>query len=571
MIHQLTASDPRFNSLEFLPGLNVLVTDKTTTSSDTDTRNGAGKTSLAHLLHFLLGANVSEKSIFKAPEITGWKFSLDVDVNGVQTRITRSGADYSKIEVASLHESGGSGRVFKPTDWCDHLGTSWFGLDGAFRLPTSRSLLSYAIRLVESGAFASPFRNHYQQLPGDYQTSVSFLLGLDWRLPLLWQEVRDQEKQARSLKKALNAEGAQRTVGTVAQLRTEVAIAEERVRHTSESLNSFRLVESFDHIQARADQLAAEIASLRDVSASERRLLKELEATSEQETPPSASDLEAMYEAVGVQLEGLVQRSFEAVREFHNSVVRNRRIHLGKEIERVRARLSDFSTQIHALDAERADLLGILRSGGALEELTTLQQVLGREEARAEELRKRYQLALSIESSQSVAKEQRQRLQIQLQDDQRDREDQLLRLIRRFEDITARLYDERVGSLQIGASTNGPTFDVNIEAGRSRGISNMQVFAFDILVSQLLAERGIGCGFLVHDSHIFDGVDERQIAKAFEIGKESAEEWGYQYIVTINSDNLPQLDLSKINIEDHILKVRLTDATYEGRLFGVKF
>ena len=34
-------------------------------------------------------------------------------------------------------------------------------------------------------------------------------------------------------------------------------------------------------------------------------------------------------------------------------------------------------------------------------------------------------------------------------------------------------------------------------------------------------------------------VDERQIAAALRVGAESAQEYGYQYIVTMNSDVLP--------------------------------
>jgi len=87
----------------------------------------------------------------------------------------------------------------------------------------------------------------------------------------------------------------------------------------------------------------------------------------------------------------------------------------------------------------------------------------------------------------------------------------------------------------------------------------------------LCKERGIGPGFLVHDSHIFDGVDERQIAKALEFTAKEVEKLGYQYIITLNSDTLPDNSLHNINLDNYILPVILTDETEEGGLFGFRF
>jgi len=88
----------------------------------------------------------------------------------------------------------------------------------------------------------------------------------------------------------------------------------------------------------------------------------------------------------------------------------------------------------------------------------------------------------------------------------------------------------------------------------------------------LNSRRGIGPGFLVHDSHLFDGVDERQVAKALELGAMHAKEHGYQYIITMNSDAIPGEGFSAdFNIMEYVNKVRLTDAQETGGLFGVRF
>jgi uncharacterized protein YydD (DUF2326 family) len=90
---------------------------------------------------------------------------------------------------------------------------------------------------------------------------------------------------------------------------------------------------------------------------------------------------------------------------------------------------------------------------------------------------------------------------------------------------------------------------------------------------QLIAKsRGVSPGFLIHDSHLFDGMDPRQRGKALKLGAELAQKHGFQYIVTINSDALDDPDVrSQFDPTAYILPTRLTDATDDGGLFGFRF
>ena len=100
----------------------------------------------------------------------------------------------------------------------------------------------------------------------------------------------------------------------------------------------------------------------------------------------------------------------------------------------------------------------------------------------------------------------------------------------------------------------------------------MQIFCFDLMLAELATRRGIGPGFLVHDSHLFDGVDERQVAKALQLGADHAQAIGFQYIVTMNSDALPKDGFREgFDIDTYLLDTRLTDATESGGLFGLRF
>ena len=215
--------------------------------------------------------------------------------------------------------------------------------------------------------------------------------------------------------------------------------------------------------------------------------------------------------------------------------------------------------------------MGILRSGGALEHYGRLQEEAGRAEAEAEGLRQRLTTAERIESTKVELEIERARLLKALQNDLHERQEVISEAILTFEELSNAL-NEKAGSLTVSATPNGPTVDVRIDAQRSKGITNMQIFCFDLTLADLATRRGMGPGFLIHDSHLFDGVDERQVAKALQLGADHAAAVGYQYIVTMNSDALPRDGFRPgFDVDAFVRSTKLTDATETGGLFGLRF
>ena len=87
----------------------------------------------------------------------------------------------------------------------------------------------------------------------------------------------------------------------------------------------------------------------------------------------------------------------------------------------------------------------------------------------------------------------------------------------------------------------------------------------------LAHRKGRGPDFLVHDSHLFDGVDERQVAEALKLAADVAGEEGLQYIVTMNSDDLNKAEQYDDGLVSDVIEPRLTDAYDDGGLFGFHF
>ena len=131
--------------------------------------------------------------------------------------------------------------------------------------------------------------------------------------------------------------------------------------------------------------------------------------------------------------------------------------------------------------------------------------------------------------------------------------------------------NDESGKLTIDPTDNGPKFEFDIPGKKSTGKSKMQIFCFDMTLMKLWAREPKRPDVLVHDSAMFDGVDERQIAKALTIGSKMAKDYGFQYIVTMNSDDMPDMSMyPDFKLENHRIKLNITDSE-TGGLFGLRF
>lgn len=587
MMHLVTSDLSTFKSLALKPGLNVLLADKSAGATDRQTRNGAGKTSLIELIHFVLGADADKSSIFRSAALADWTFELSIDVGATRVTAGRRGAKPSLIRIdgdpstwpvkPALDDVSGS-LEFENEDWKTVLGHVWFGLparreneDRARFEPTFRSLLPYFIRRQSAGGFLDPTRNAEKQPPWNQQVSISYLLGLDWTISQRLQELRSQERMTSELRKAAKGGDLGRLFEKAADLRTKLAVAEARAARLQEQVKSFRVVPEYTSLEREASQLTQQLGSIADDNTVDLELILELRLAFDAEAEPALNDLEALYREAGVVLPDVVTRRYAEVETFHRTIVANRRSHLTGEIDAAQARIAQRDVQKHRCDQRRAEIMAILNAGGALESYNRLAEEAARVEAEIRTLKLRLEAAETLESTKADLNLKRAQIAKALKDDIHDRAEIIREAILTFESLSEDLY-EKAGSLTISDSSNGPVFEVNIDAKRSKGINNMQIFCFDMMLAVLGKKRGRSPGFLVHDSHLFDGVDERQTARALQLGAQRAKEHGFQYLVTMNSDAMPKEGFDEgFRVEDFILPVRLTDATETGGLFGLRF
>jgi len=429
---------------------------------------------------------------------------------------------------------------------------------------------AYFVRRQASGAFMTPEKQATMQGTGDMQMALMFLLGLDWQIARDWQAVRDREKTLEELKKAAGNGAFGSIIGKAADLRTELTIQEARLKKLHAEVETFQVLPEYRELEVESATLTRQLNELANANTIDFSAIRDLESALASEVPPDHEDLQAVYQEAGIVLPGLVKRRYEDVKSFHESVVRNRKDYLSSELEAAKLRIELRDGKKAQLDQRRGEILGILRSHGALEQFLKLQGELGRLESEVESLRQRFEAAGQLEGTKNELEIERNRLTIRLRRDFAEQKDRLAEAIVAFEETSQRLY-ESAGSMTVDETSNGPIFKFPMQGERSKGIKNMQIFCFDMMLMRLCAKRRMGPGFLIHDSHLFDGVDGRQVISALRLGSEIAQELGFQYIVTMNEDDAFKETIEGFDLNDHVLPTRLTDATEDGGLFGIRF
>ena len=565
MIKKISSSLSSFKEIEFHDGLNVLIAKKERGATEQQTRNRAGKSSLIEIIHFLFGARVDKKSLFKTAPLINEYFSLDFDLDGEELEVKRQGKEPAKVI---------SNKANTNAEWLEWLSDNMFALgkfsDFEERKPTFRSLFSYFVRRQHSNAFITPEKQSAMQQAGDYQVALLYLMGLDWTIASDWQKVRDREKTLKELKKAAKAGAFGNLIGKSAELRTRLAVTKSQLNEISNQVKSFKVLPKYRELEQEADQITNALNKLANENTIDLAVIRDLENSMRAEQPPESEHLKEIYAEAGVVLPNIALRKYEEVRSFHESVVKNRHDYLDGELQAAKKRIRNREKEGSILDKRRAEIMTILESHGALEQFSNLQGEQGRLEAEIQSLTERFELAEQIEGTKNELDIERNNLVLRLRRNFSEQETALSEAILAFEEISRSLY-ESAGSMTIEPSNNGPVFEFPMQGERSKGIKNMQIFCFDMMLMRLCHQKNIGTGFLVHDSHLFDGVDGRQIISALKIGAQTAEKLGFQYIVTMNEDDAFKERIKGFDLNDYVLPVSLTDATEDGGLFGCRF
>ena len=588
MIRSIKSNNPKFKTVDFRAGYNVILADRERVDGENDqrqTRNGAGKTMLIEIIHFCLGARVDKESVFKSDHLKDWSFTLTIDIEDMVYQLERSTKDPNKIYIHGnlehlnwdcKHDEKKKQYYIAPINLNRELLYSFFGIEKSNLsikyVPSFRELISYTIRRTTDG-----FRNAFEYYPGqrEYsrQTCNAYFLDLNMGYASAFQELKDKTKGIADYRKAANSGVVGNITLNIGDLNTEVIMRQKEAELLKQQIDSFHVHPQYAEITKLADELTAEIQQYNNTIVIRRQLLSRYEnSVKEEEVEIPVVEIEKIYAEAGILFGDAVKQDLDTVMEFHRTLITNRKEYLHSEIQRLRHEILSLEAKVKELSDKRAANMSVLDAHGALDEYTQMQGRYANARQLYEEAKRQLEAAEYIEDSRSRLKIDNQELLIRSRRDYSERLDAREKAISLFKEATEFLYPE-AGTLTIDLKETGYVFGVDIKSSKSQGVGYMRVFCYDMVLLELGTNKEKFPDFWVHDSTIFDGVDERQIARALVLAKNKSEDVGFQYICMLNSDQIPdgEFDDDFRNAFSDSVVLRLDDETEEGGLLGIRF
>ncbi len=576
MIYGVFANQKSFKSVTFVAGLNVILAEKSDNSTEKDTRNGVGKTTLLNIIHFCLGSD-KVRSNLPIEELVEWAFTIEMDIGINRIRATRYIANPNVILLEGdfigwpIHpEKSENFNEFYVSndDWKKVLGYFLFKSSEVKPLkykPSFRSLISYFIR-AGADAYTDPFKYFRAQKTWDWQVNNAFLLGLNWEQASELQELREKEKSISALQTATKSG----MVASLGELEAERVRLEELIEAEKISLSTYKVLPQYEDIQRQADKFSQELHKLANENIINQKKLERYRESIASENPPSESELENVYREAGLLFSEGLKHSLSEAKEFHRKLIQNRRLFLEVEITQINNSIDKNKDLIKKIIDERASLLEIFKTHGALEELICMQESHSKNQEQLGRVKEKITDLRDLTKKKQDIRLAKVELEKKSERDYEEHRSRWEQFVRAFNDNSKALYDEP-GNLIINVTDNGYKFGINIQRSNSEGIGKMKIFCYDLTLMQIFSQDESCINFLIHDSTIFDGVDSRQRALAFERISILNRQQNIQYICTLNSDMIPLENLrSDFNFEQYI-RLKLSDKDPKDSLLGFKF
>ena len=335
MLISLTADNESFKDINFKPGLNIILAERTKESTKKDSRNGLGKTSMIEIIHYCLGASITQT--LKKEQLENRTFTLTLILNDKKYSVSRNTSDKNTITIIGdcsdwpilPERDAGGNQILSNDDWKRNLGVLMFKLQKEYPdykyAPTFRSCFSYFARLDEYGAFQSPFKQHSSQLEWDIQVNNSFLLELDWTYASKWQILKDRKKILNQLKAEAESGILKEMYGSIGELEAERIRLENDIKEQKEQLINFKIHPQYHKIEFDANSITELIHEHVNQNIADKNLLEHYEKNIKEERDINSNYIDKIYNEAGIIIPELVKRRLEDIKQFHKNIIINRK------------------------------------------------------------------------------------------------------------------------------------------------------------------------------------------------------------------------------------------------------
>lgn len=559
----LTCDQPNFKPLIFNEtGLSIILGDGAKIVGGTT--NGVGKTLSLKLVHHCLGANADSLLAEKVPD---WIFTLHFKIRNDLYKVSRTG-DGKTIwlldKVISLKE-------YKK--WLNEQDI--FNLHNNIPNLTFRALFKRFTRVSKAdceNATSTAEEKDYVAL-----LRTIFLLGIDHQLVLNKHLSKLELDKSNKLINQYKDDPVLLDffrAGTQPKVRLE--FLEKEIPRLKDDIDKFKVADDYRDIELEANRLTALI---RDLAFKQEALIQNINNINNvilEQPDITKSDLLELYKGIELLFKAEALQHFDAVERFHNNLSINRRQRLEEEKLQLNQELEKINAQRLVTENLRDEKVQYLHGKRALDDYVVLTQKLAQLTSERERL---------VEYNEAISNLEKQKLEIKakrLEDDRKATAYVDSNPIQKFDDeftkIANLLYPRVAAGITLTANNgdrNQIRYDItaSIEGDGSDGISDAVILCFDWIVLTLGLNHSMK--MLWHDNRLFADIDPKVRATWLNYISAEAQKRGYQYIISINTENFEAMKeyLSEDDFKAMKSKkiVKLKGDSPSNKLLGIQF
>jgi uncharacterized protein YydD (DUF2326 family) len=566
----LAANKQTFHTVKFnRKGISLIVGKQKdaepSKQSATQTYNGVGKSLLLYLVNYCLGADAKEPF---CQQLADWEFTLTIELNGVDVPVTRRVADPTKVRFGSDEISIDAYR--------ERLQRAAFPAAVGVKFLTFRSLIGLFLRPGET-AYNRYDSIHYSERPVQKLIRSAYLLGLDVELVIRKYDLVEELKQMREMSNRFSKDPIiKEYFQGKKDVNLDIRDLEDQLAQLEQSLTDFKVAENYHEVELQAADIKNQLQKTRNSAVILDSKLHQVDESLTIKPGVTLEMVANLYAEAKVHFTPELIRSLDEVQRFHSDLLTERRKRLKGEKLGFEGQLAKLKAKIDSLSSELDTQLRFLNEHGALGELLSLKD-------RANETRNSLQKLLDFKALTKQFKDRNAQLQVDLatsnlraQTYLNEQQEIIESAAAVFRSITRRLYPDKQSGLTVENDSRESqtcfSIDAKVVDDASHGINKAKIFAYDITLITLRRNHDIR--FLCHDSRLFSDIDHRQRGEIFKIATESSNNLDFQYIATINQDQLdairPVLAESFDPIVTESTVLELKDDAPEDKLLGIE-
>jgi uncharacterized protein YydD (DUF2326 family) len=566
---KLSCSNSKFQTIDFEPGLNIVVGTQLT-KEQKKSINGIGKSMSLSIIHYMFGSKFKTKSELKL------KSFLDNYGTFILTFVHNEN-EHTISKNFSQDEYYVNGVEVKKTNYPKKLNEIFLGdaeakpsfkqIFNCFARRHSSEVSYYSNILTQQGRPLEDFHQRYTNL---------FLLGVN--LKLVEESNLIKEKISKLQKAKSTIEEYKKVLDN-----SNIHDIKDEIERLNGELNDFVIGENFDKFKREADNLTLTLNEHRNeiYFLTEKLSRKERSLESAKKTNIDVKKIEDLFNEANFFFEDKVSVRLDQANEFHKKLIYNRKSRLADEIEEIKITLQRLELEKGKTATKRDSILKTLNNTGALEERDSLKDRITVLENEQKDLEKYEHLLLDFKKDKSqldVDDAQIKRKSISyLANNQKQLED----IEKLFRNLVKSFYDNQGGSFKIEeAQTARYLFNINshIPKEGSQGVGEVKIFCYDVLL-HLLNKNLLG--FIAHDGCIFSEMDPRQKSTIFKVILDLLKKNNFQYFVNIGDNSLNEIldindEIKILSKEDkdfikRSIRLSLSDKEPKDWLFGESF